>query len=345
MIEFKSVTEKTKMIDPSGNVFEQTIEHRTDPLIGNVASINGFLGEKAKAFLGTADLDMMKELEEKTKATCPFCSVFEKGTKFADDFSKSGQMVKGDTVAVPNLFSKCSFDSVIIINYKNHTLFPKNIDILDFFNAIALASDIIKKVRQDNGSLIYHVLGMNFLNPGGSSVPHPHFQLHIRSLPYSGVERLMTLSKDFYEKKGKNYWSVLCEQEQRSERFINRTGDVTWLSAYAPAHQKEVWGILNGKSSLCEITEKDAKDFAQGISKITSYYEDRGTHPFTLAFFSSPLPGQNYFNLQVRICSRPAFKSLYSNYDTWFAPLFVGDEVHTEAPEYYANKIREFWKV
>ena len=42
----------------------------------------------------------------------------------------------------------------------------------------------------------------------------------------------------------------------------------------------------------------------------------------------------------MKICSRPAFKALYANYDTWFAPMFVGDEVHTEAPEAYAARLR-----
>jgi hypothetical protein len=31
------------------------------------------------------------------------------------------------------------------------------------------------------------------------------------------------------------------------------------------------------------------------------------------------------------------------NYDTWFAPMFVGDEVHTEAPERYAERLRARW--
>lgn len=345
MIEFKKIIEKTVMIDPSGKLLEQIIEQRIDPLTGNTASINTFLGEKAKAFLGNADIEMMKELELKTKENCPFCNVFEKGTKYVDTFCKEGYFVLGNSVAMPNLFSKCTFDSVIIINYKNHTLFPKKIDVEDFTNSIILAKKIIEKVKQYDHELSHHILGMNFLNPGGSSVPHPHFQLHIRKVPYSGVNKLISLSKIFLNSHRKNYWECLYDEEKRlRERFIAEDGDVFWVSAFAPSHQRELWGILKGKASLLDIDEQDAKNFAKGISKIVSFYEEINNHPYTLAFFSAPDNDfRDSFWLQVRICSRPAFKNLYSNYDTWFAPLFVGDEVHTTAPEEYAMHLRERW--
>lgn len=343
MIEFKVFKEKTVLFDPEGRLFEQEIEHRVDPLMGNVASINTFLGEKAKAFLGAADTDLMRELEEKTKSTCPFCNVFEKGTRFNEDFDAEGRLVKERSIAVPNLFSKCSFDAVIIINYQNHTLFPKNIAVEDFANTISLASEIIKRVKAKDSSLVHHVLGMNFLNPGGSSVPHPHFQLHIRTVPYSKLEMILSLSKAYYDRYGKNYWHELCEMERQSDRFIGEKYNISWFAAFAPSHQREIWGILRGKSSLTQISEEDALGFAEGIAKVVSFYESVGTHPFTLAFFSAPTPCDEFFTLQVRICSRPAFKSLYANYDSWFNPFFMGDEVHTEAPESYAKGIKALW--
>ena len=63
-MEFASVTERTFLVDPAGNRAEQVIEHRTDPLTGTVASVNTALGEKARAFVGSADLDLLRELEE-----------------------------------------------------------------------------------------------------------------------------------------------------------------------------------------------------------------------------------------------------------------------------------------
>jgi hypothetical protein len=34
---------------------------------------------------------------------------------------------------------------------------------------------------------------------------------------------------------------------------------------------------------------------------------------------------------------------MYVNYESWFGPLFAGDDVHTEAPEQFAARLRTHW--
>ncbi len=106
---------------------EQVIEHRTDPLTSTVASINAALGEKAKAFLGSADLKLLEDLQEQTRAGCPFCSAAEKGTRFPAELGLDGQLRVGSSIAMPNLFSKCALDSVVIVDAGRHVLFPSRI--------------------------------------------------------------------------------------------------------------------------------------------------------------------------------------------------------------------------
>jgi hypothetical protein len=128
MIEFASVMEKAQLVDPSGSTVEQVIEHRTDPLTSSVASINAALSEKAKAFfLGATDLELLRDLQEKSRAACPFCAVAEKGTRFDPGFAAEGQLRIGLAVAVPNLFSKCVLDAVAIVDPSRHLLFPSQI--------------------------------------------------------------------------------------------------------------------------------------------------------------------------------------------------------------------------
>jgi UDPglucose--hexose-1-phosphate uridylyltransferase len=345
MIAFEAVLEKTQLIDPSGARAEQVIEHRTDPLTGTVASINTALGEKARVFLGTPDLELLKDLQERSKVGCPFCSASEKGTRFLPELVPEGQLRIGNAIAMPNLFSKCASDSVVILDQARHVLFPSLIGPAALADAIRVSAELVRRVRARDPSLVHHVVGMNFLNPGGSSVPHPHFQVHVRGVPYSGVERLMRSASEFRGKRGVSYWRALLDQERAlGARYLGRTGEVEWLAPYAPAHQKEVWGILPGLGSLAEMGDEQARAFSEGISKVVTFYEESGTHPFTFAFLSSPRPGRGDDHaLQVRLCSRPAFKALYANYDTWFTPKFVGDEVHTEAPERYGAVLRSRW--
>jgi UDPglucose--hexose-1-phosphate uridylyltransferase len=346
MIEFASVVEKAQLVDPSGSTVEQLIEHRTDPLTSAVASINSALSEKAKAFfLGATDLDLLRDLQEKSRAACPFCAVVEKGTRFSPGFATEGQVRIGRAVAVPNLFSKCVLDAVAIVDPSRHVLFPAEISPAALADATRVCCELVRRSRARDASLAHHVVGMNFLPPGGSSIPHPHFQLQVRGVPFSGVSRLLALSAAFRERAARSYWDVLVEQEQEiGSRFIGRTGRVEWLAAYAPSHQREIWGVLRGIGSLAELKDEDADGFGEGIARVIAYYESLGNHPFTLAFFSSPQAGSaGHFALHVKICSRPAFRALYSNYETWFTPKFMGDDVHTQAPEQYAAALRRRW--
>lgn len=345
-MEFASVTERTQLIDPAGQRSEQIIEHRTDPLSGNVASINAALGEKAKAFLGTSDLGALDELQEKSRATCPFCGASEKGTRYAPEVVAEGQLRVGSALAVPNLFSKCAFDSVVIVDPRRHVLFPSKVEKRALADAIGASAELARRARARDPSLAHHVVGMNFLHPGGSTVPHPHLQVHVRTVAYSGIARAVRQSAEFFERTGHSYWELLIEREKDiGKRMVGRTGEVEWVAPFAPAHQREIWGLLPGKRSLAEIADRDADAFALGISRVITFYEEeRGTHAFNFAFFSSPDAGSaRSFALQVRICSRPAFKPFFSNYDSWFAPKFVGDEVHTEPPETYAEALRARW--
>ncbi len=344
-MDFQPRVERTSILDPAGQRVEQVIEHRTDPLTGTVASVNGALGDKARAFLGSPDLDGLRDLEERSRQGCPFCVAAERGTRFAPEFLPEGQLKVGRSVAMPNLFSKCAYDSVVVIDHAGHVLSPSRIAVDALGTAVQAAASLVRRVRQRDRSLVHHLAGMNFLQPGGSSVPHPHLQVHVRGVPYSGVSRLLGLGADWRARTGRCYWEWLVERERAiSARHLGATGSVEWLAAWAPAHQKEVWGLLPGVGSLAELDESQAAAFARGISKVISFYEESGTHPFTMAFLSSPHPGQGgEFWLQARLCSRPAFRPLYANYDTWFGPKLAGDEAHTEAPEAWVARLRARW--
>jgi UDPglucose--hexose-1-phosphate uridylyltransferase len=223
----------------------------------------------------------------------------------------------------------------------NHVLFPSRLAPKALADAIRLSGELIRRARARDGALVHHVAGMNFLQPGGSSVPHPHFQVHVRSAPYSALARGMRAAADHRARTGRPFFDEFLEQERSGPRYVGRTGAVEWLAAFAPAHQREIWGVLPGVASLADASAADAEAFALGISRTVSFYEETGTHPFTFAFFSSPRPGKDGdWALHVKICARPAFRSLYSNYDTWFTPKFMGDEVHTEVPETYAARLR-----
>jgi UDPglucose--hexose-1-phosphate uridylyltransferase len=343
-MELEAIEERTALIDPAGRRAEQVIEHRVDPLTGTVASVNTALGEKARAFLGSPDLAMLQALEESSRAGCPFCGAAERGTRYLPELAPEpgGQLRVGRSVAMPNLFSKARHDSVVIIDQAGHVLFPSRIDPACLATAVQASAELVRRTRAAEPGLVHHLVGMNFLQPGGSSVPHPHFQVHVRTVPYSGPARLLLASAAWRARTGESFWRALAAHEEADgRRWLGRTGRVEWVAAWAPAHQKEVWGLVPGVGSLAELAGADAEGLAGGIGRVISAYEEMGLHPFTLAFLSSPAPARGGdFDLQVRLCARPALKPLYANYDSWFGPLLAGDDAHLEAPESYAARIR-----
>jgi galactose-1-phosphate uridylyltransferase len=342
-MDLASVTERTVLLDPAGNRMEQVIEHRIDPLLGTVASLNAAMGEKARAFLGTTDLELLRRLEEESAAGCPFCGAAERGTRYPPEIAAEGQLRVGDALAMPNLFSKAAFDSVVVVDPSRHVLAPSRISRPALGDAFRAAGELVRRARAHDPSLVHHLAGMNFLHPGGSSVPHPHLQVHVRGVPYSGLARILRRSAEYQARTGRSFFRALLDEERRrGERWIGATGEVEWVAAFAPAHQREIWGILPGTAGLADLSGAAARDFAEGISRVVSSYEEAGTHPFTFAFLSSPGAAAG-FSLHVKICSRPALKPLYVNADAWFGPVFAGDDVHVEAPETYAARLRSRW--
>jgi len=344
-MELVTITERASLVDPTGRAAEQLIEHRTDPLTGQVASINTALGEKARVFLGVADLALLDELQEKSRAGCPFCGAAEKGTRYQPDFAPEGQLRFGGALAMPNLFSKCASDSVVILDVAGHVLRPSQVGAPALGNGIRAAAELVRRARAADPRHRHHLVGMNFLPPAGSSVPHPHFQVHVRGLPYSGVARLLEASAAWRRRTGGDFWTALVESERAAgARYLGRDGPVEWLAAFAPSHQREIWGLVPGVGSLTELDDAGVEGLAAGLSRVLSYYEEIGAHAFNFAFLSSPEPGRGgEYALQVRTCSRPPLKNLYVNYETWFGPMFGGDDVHTEAPEAYAARLRARW--
>ena len=277
MIELASTVETTRLVDPTGARAEQSIEHRIDPLTGAVASINAALGEKARAFLGVADPALLRDLQEKSRAGCPFCAAAEKGTRFPPEIVAEGQLRIGRSIAMPNLFSKCASDSVVILDHERHVLFPSQVGAVAFANGVRSAAELVRRLRRQDPSLVHHVAGMNFLLPAGSSVPHPHFQVQIRGVPYSGIGRAVERSAAFRAANGTSFWSALLEQERTlGARWLGRTGPVEWIAAWAPAHQREIWGVLPELSSLVELGEEHAEAFGAGLEKVVSFYEEMG---------------------------------------------------------------------
>ena len=190
MLELPRLVERLELLDPSGARAEQVVEQRLDPLTGTVASLNAALGDKARAFVAGTDEAVLADLEARSRAGCPFCAAGEKGTRFLPSFVPEGQLRIGRSIAMPNLFAKAALDAVVIIDHASHALSASRLDPAAATTAVRAAVELVRRARARDAAVVHHVVGMNFLPPGGSGVPHPHFQVHVRGVPYAGLERV-----------------------------------------------------------------------------------------------------------------------------------------------------------
>ena len=108
-IRFESIESEVRFHNPLKDFTEDIhrLEIRKDPLLGDVSVYNSYLKDKAKAFFGECDPDLIRRLVEESKRTCFLCGEkVEKGTpRFTSEFLAEGRMRVGEAVLFPNLFS------------------------------------------------------------------------------------------------------------------------------------------------------------------------------------------------------------------------------------------------
>jgi galactose-1-phosphate uridylyltransferase len=345
MLKFEKVIKQTRILSPLKNFEEDalTFEYRTDPLTGrNTTVIKGMIDYVGK-FL-TSDWELVNALVEKTKATCPFCpeKVKTKTPMFPKDFIPEGRIFFGDAVVVPNLLGHAE-QSVLAILSKEHYLRLRDFTPKMFFDGFKGGAEYLKRLCQKAPSTRFPVFIINYLTPAGSSIFHPHMQVLARDRPFYLVKLLIEKSKAYYENNGASYWQNLMAEERGGLRHLFEINDVEWLVPFAPLRGlNEAQAMVNGKSNLLELSDKEWLGLAEGLTKILRFYDKEGYVSFNVIITSGPMDEHlDYFDVNLRIISRPGIQSL-SFTDAWALPYLLWDGEAVEEPEKFAEKLKAF---
>jgi UDPglucose--hexose-1-phosphate uridylyltransferase len=347
MIEFKKTVKQAKILSPLKDFEEETItfEYRTDPLTGrNTTVIKGMLNYVSK-FL-TSDPELLRALVEKTKTNCPFCpeSVKTRTPMFPRDFLADGRISVGDAVVVPNLLGHAEQSVLAILSQEHHLKLgdftPRML--LDGFKG---GVEYLKRLSEVDASVRFPVFVFNYLTPAGSSIFHPHMQILVRDRPFYLVKLLLEKSRAYWEKYGTSYWRDLTAKEKNGERYLFDVNGVEWFVPFAPLRGlNEAQAVVNGKSSLKELSENEWQGLAEGITRILKFYGIQGYTSFNAIIASGPLDEHtDYFDVNLRIISRPGIQQFCFT-DAWAAPYLLWDGEAVEEPESLAERIREFLK-
>ena len=324
----------------------QELEYRRDPLTGRITVVARGRSQYAAKYF-RSDEELIEELVESSRAGCPFCpgAIEEKTPMFPPEVLPEGRLRVGNCWAVPALFAHADFNAIVVLG-EEHFL-P-----LDRFEAGLLADglkasvEILGRARAAYPDLEYGTVIMNYAPSGGSSQIHPHLQVLAMKKPFNRADELLSKSLEYHRTRSRCFWAeLLGEEARRRRRFLGRIGRTYWLVPFAPERRYEVWCIVEGASSLLELSDGDLAGVADGLSRVLRCYSDMGVLAFNMAFISGPLSGGagGYFWLNVRICARFGLRKPFLS-DFWALPALLDTDEIFEAPEEYADRLRPYFR-
>lgn len=346
-IEFRSTTERFTILNPFSGFAEQeqSVEVRSDPLLGDVSIYNPLLKDKARAFLGENDAELIMKIVEETSKGCIFCSeaVETKTTKYPPSLLPEGRVRKGEAVLFANLFAVGKYHPVIVLS-RAHFLQLSEFTVERIGNGFRAAQDFLRAVRERDATAHYATVNANYLLPAGASQVHPHMQMLITPEPYSYQKRLVEAAERYQAEHGSCYFADLIAAEKNTgARYIARTGKWHWMTAFSPMGSNEVMAIHEEKADLGLLSDEEITDLSAGISRVLSFYESRGHLSFNYTLFSvDGSAGHHGSRCLFKIITR---QNLYPNYrnDDYFLQKLLQAELIFMLPEELAEELREKW--
>lgn len=342
-ITFERIESEVKFQNPLRDFAEdlQRLEIRKDPLLGDVSVYNPSMKDKARAFFGDCDQNLIRQLIEESAKTCFFCGEkLEKVTpRFTSDFLAEGRLRIGEAVVFPNLFSLGTHHPVICL-CKAHFLRLSEFGQDLMADGLAAAQKFLMLVYEKDKSAAFAAVTANYLFPAGASLVHPHLQMVITPVPYSYHARLLDAGNAYYRENGSPYFIDLVQEERTGPRYVARKGRWHWLAPFSPMGNNEFLAIHETEADFADLTLSDLKDLSYGISRVLALYETLGHLSFNYAVYSVKGDrSREGFRCLIKIISR---QNLYHNYrnDDFFLQKLLQTELIIAPPEELAAQLK-----
>ena len=324
----------------------QELEIRKDPLTGAQSVFNSRLADKASIFFGKSDTALIERLAEQSKVNCFICEDRWKRLTptYPKDLIPEGRIQIGQAVLFPNIFPAAQIHGVVRVGEKHHVPLAE-FDPATVADAFETALELARRLKATDSGVKYLTINGNYLGPAGASIAHPHFQVVGGDLPFTYLENIMNLSREYFQRHQSCFWNDLLEIEKAvDERYIGVTGPVEWLATFSPSGSNEVLGILPERSHFLELDKDDVAGLAQGLVKVLGGYGGMGISTFNFSIYSGLLgEADESFRCFIRIISR---QNVYENYrtDDYFLQKLLDNELVITPPEVMAKNFRSFMR-
>ncbi len=340
-LEFRRQKVVARIRNPLENfqLTEDTIEIRYDPLLGHSMRIT-----KPKGLDKTPVGNPLKEFVEAANA-CFFCEgkVETSTPMLPPEILPEGRISVGSALLFPNLAGFARYSGVSIFS-KDLFIYPSEFTVEHVLNALKAIQIYFQKCAATDPDPLYPSVNANYLLPSGSSILHPHLQPILDPFPTNFHRRLLDASAQYYQTRGRDFWTDLKEAERTGPRFVAETAHTFWYTPFAPTGFNEINGIIGGGESYLDLSEETLRELAEIVVKILRFYDYLQHNSFNFSLFSPPVNptvAYRHFPCHFKMVTRPVFRAHYRNDITFFERLHQ-ESMLDQFPEDVAAKFREF---
>ena len=325
-ITFKKRVQQTKILNPVDGFKEMTltVETRWDPLTKRTARVLDLPITKFPPW------PLEEMLEKGGSAVCPFCpEALEKVTpKFTADFIQEGKLRFGEVCVFPNRIPFDRHCAVVVFTKQHYVpLADFTEDIL--FEAFSAACLFLRRVVEADPAVRFFSINWNYFPMSGGSIIHPHLQILAGEFPTHYQGALIKGCRRYQKRFGKNYWDDLIDREKDlGERYVAGLGRTVWLASFAPLGVTDIMSVFRKKKSIVDLTDRDLRDFAQGLIKVFGYFQEFNHLSFNLGLYSGEYPEDDSFRVNARMVTRRLLPPVGASDVSYF------EKIHGESLDY-----------
>ncbi|MEZ4526054.1 MAG: galactose-1-phosphate uridylyltransferase [Desulfobacterales bacterium] len=340
MLSFEKKDIFAKFISPSGELAEKRIEIRVNPISGRTCRIA--LGRSAEKEPGTESLPLPPPNGNDT-ANCPFCNpqVLSKTPKIHCDILPEGRLCCNRSILFPNLFPYGTYSAVSLFD-NQHFVEIGTASSSSCADCFLNCRNYLRRIHAYDSEAVYMAITQNHLPSAGGSLLHPHLQINADRIAANHHRFLKQKTDQYFQETGQRLFSdYLAHEKEDGTRYIGKTGNWEWMTAFAPEGFFELWGILPGITSLFQIKEADWHDLAQGVVNAQKFYRSlcRNGYNLGMLFIEDK---KSCLEIRTVLLVRSNYAPWVRNDHTGFE-LMLGDMATFTLPEETAEMARPFW--
>jgi galactose-1-phosphate uridylyltransferase len=184
----------------------------------------------------------------------------------------------------------------------------------------------------------------NYMPPSGGGLVHPHQQYFATEYPGNQFIDELTASERFHQTYGKDFWSVLIDEERRTgNRYVGDIGASRWLIPFVCLGiLGDVLCVFPDVYSVEDLKEQHINDLVAGLLKVFEYYREAGVMSFNASLLFGP-EGQRYFPCHLRVSARTFLNMRDFAPDLNFFQAILGEPVCVAIPEDLCRDVRKFF--